>query len=327
MRQINRLDAFIGRFMPFFVLYVVFLGILFPDFFGPINRINVPLFFCTTFANSLGGGFRDLFRVFRHPLPVILVLAIIHVAMPLCALGLGSLLFPEAPLFTIGLVLEYCVPVGVATLMWTGMASGNVPLCLSLVLLDTICTPFILPATLQLLVGSQVEMDPFGMMGDLLIMVAIPAILAMICYDLTKGRVAATLKPTLAPFSKMGVLAIICANATGCSAFLRNMTPTLAKVMIVVFTLCLLGFFLGYWAGRLFRRDYPTVQTMSITSGMRNISAGAVLAEAYFPPDVLFPVAFSPIFLQATTAIIVKVMQHTKPGKAYFASLKTDRHA
>lgn len=318
MKNLERADAFIARWMPCFVLFVVFLGIAFPDTFSPLNRITVPLFFCTTFANSLGGGFRDLLGVFRHPLPVILVLLVLHVVMPLAALGLGNLLFPDAPLFTIGLVLEYCVPVGVATLMWSGIASGNIPLCLSLVLLDTLCTPFILPLTMEVLVGSQVEMDPFGMMRDLLVMIAIPALLAMLCFDATHGRVAHTLKPRLAPFSKAGVLVVICANATGCASFLRDLTPTLVRVMIVVFALCLLGFFLGYWAGRLFRRDYPTVQTMAITAGMRNISAGAVLAEAYFPPDVLFPVAFSPIFLQVTTALIVKVMHHTRPGKAFF---------
>ena len=56
--------------------------------------------------------------------------------------------------------------------------------------------------------------------------------------------------------------------------------------MIVVFFLCLLGFFLGYWAGRLLKLDFPTVQTVALNAGMRNISAGAVLAEAYFPGDV-----------------------------------------
>ena len=116
--------------------------------------------------------------------------------------------------------------------------------------------------------------------------------------------------------AKAALLLIITANATGCAPFLRNLTPTLVRVMIVVFFLCLLGFFLGYWAGRLLKLDFPTVQTVALNAGMRNISAGAVLAEAYFPGDVLFPVAFSPVFLQATTALIVKALRATRPGRA-----------
>ena len=79
--------------------------------------------------------------------------------------------------------------------------------------------------------------------------------------------------------------------------------------MVAAFALCLLGFFLGYWAGRLMKLDFPSVQTVAIGSGMRNISAGAVLAQEFFPPDVLFPVAFSPVFLQVTTSFIVKALR------------------
>ena len=62
--------------------------------------------------------------------------------------------------------------------------------------------------------------------------------------------------------------------------------------------------------------DFPTTETVSLNSGMRNISAGAVLAMEFFPTDVLFPVAFSPVFLQVTTAFIVKALRATKPGRA-----------
>ena len=72
----------------------------------------------------------------RHPLPVAVIFGLLHVVMPLITLGLGTLCFPDAPLFTIGLVLEYAVPTGVASLMWVGMSRGNTALCLSVVLLE-----------------------------------------------------------------------------------------------------------------------------------------------------------------------------------------------
>ena len=198
------------------------------------------------------------------------------------------------------------MPTAVASLMWVNIARGSTALCLSSVMLDTLLSPVVIPLTMKLLVGSVVELDTWGMVRDLLVMVAVPAVAAMTCYQLTGGAAAVTLKPRLAPFAKLAMLLIIIANATGCAPFLRHLTPTLVRVMLVVFCLCLLGFFLGYWAGRLLRWDFPTIETVAINSGMRNLSAGAVLAQAYFPGDVLFPVAFSPVFLQATTAFIVK---------------------
>ena len=54
---------------------------------------------------------------------------------------------------------------------------------------------------------------------------------------------------------------------------------------------------------------YASRLGMCFCAGMRNISTGAVLAAQYFPPEVLFPVAFSPIFLQLTTSVAAKILQ------------------
>ena len=317
MSPLEKLDAFLGKHMAVLIVAFVLVGITFPDIFSPINDYTMALFAFMTFANSLGGGFREMADVARRPLPVVVIFAILHVVMPLLALAAGKLLFPEAPLFTTGLVLEYAIPTGVASLLWVSIGRGNTSMCLSVVLLDTLLAPFVIPLTLRVLLGSVVEMDTASMVGNLMIMVAIPALLAMTLYQLTRGRAAVTWKPRLAPFAKLTMLVLVLANATGCAPFLRDITPTLVKLICAVFALCLLGFFLGYRAARLMKADFPTAVTMSLNSGIRNIAAGSVLAIAYFPGDVLFPVAFSPLFLQATTAVIVKILHATKTGKAF----------
>ena len=317
MSPLEKLDAFLGEHMAVLIVAFVLVGITFPDIFSPINDYTMALFAFMTFANSLGGGFREMADVARRPLPVVVIFAILHVVMPLLALAAGKLPFPEAPLFTTGLVLEYAIPTGVASLLWVSIGRGNTSMCLSVVLLDTLLAPFVIPLTLRVLLGSVVEMDTASMVGNLMIMVAIPALLAMTLFQMTRGRVAATVKPRLAPFAKLTMLVLVLANATGCAPFLRSVTPALVKVICAVFALCLLGFFLGYQAARLLKADFPTAVTMSLNSGIRNIAAGSVLAIAYFPGDVLFPVAFSPLFLQATTAVIVKILHATKTGKAF----------
>ena len=317
MSPLEKLDAFLGKHMAVLIVAFVLVGITFPDIFSPINDYTMALSAFMTFANSLGGGFREMADVARRPLPVVVIFAILHVVMPLLALAAGELLFPEAPLFTTGLVLEYAIPTGVASLLWVSIGRGNTSMCLSVVLLDTLLAPFVIPLTLRVLLGSVVEMDTASMVGNLMIMVAIPALLAMTLFQMTRGRVAATVKPRLAPFAKLTMLVLVLANATGCAPFLRDITPTLVKLICAVFALCLLGFFLGYQAARLLKADFPTAVTMSLNSGIRNIAAGSVLAIAYFPGDVLFPVAFSPLFLQATTAVIVKILHATKTGKAF----------
>lgn len=320
MQKLSQWDRFLGSYFPWFVLACATTGVLFPDTFSWLNgSITMGLFAFMTFSNSLGGGFRELGRVFLRPLPVVVTLVLLHVVIPLLTLGLGNLLFPDAPLFTIGLVLEYVIPTGVASLMWVGICGGNEPLCLSIVLLDTLAAPVVIPLSLKLLVGSVVEVDTWGMMGDMMIMVALPALAAMTVYQVTGGRAAVTLKPRLALFAKLALLIVITANATSCSSFLRSIDRPLVLVMATVFLLCLLGFLAGYWAAKLLGLDFPTRATMCLNTGLRNISAGSVLALQYFPAQVVFPVAFTPLFLQFTTSIIVKVLMRTPSGRAYAA--------
>ena len=157
------------------------------------------------------------------------------------------------------------------------------------------------------------------MMGDMMVMVALPALAAMTVYQVTGGQAAMTLKPRLALFAKLALLTVITANATSCSSFLRSIDGTLVLVMAAVFLLCLFGFLAGYWAAKLLGLDFPTRATMCLNTGLRNISAGSVLALQYFPAQVVFPVAFSPLFLQFTTSIIVKVLMRTPSGRAYAA--------
>ena len=320
MDTLIRLNKFLARHYPFFTVGCVGLGLLFSDTLSVLTHITMPLFACITFVNSLGGGFKDLFQVVRHPKPVITVFLLLHAVMPVLAMGLGNLLFPNAPLFTLGLILEYSIPTAVASLMWAGMSGGNPTLCLSILLLDTVLSPVVVPITLRVLVGSVVEMDASGMVGNLMIMVGIPALVAMALHDSTRGRVAKTVKPALDPFAKIGLLVVIVSNATNCASFLQNLNGTLLLVILATIALCLVGYFLGFYVGLAQKASFPVAMSMAINTGMRNLSAGAVLATQYFPPEVIFPVAFTPLFLQISAATVTRILAKTKQGRAWQAS-------
>ena len=299
---------FVDAHLPWCVLAVVGLGLAFPAVFTSYHGLLSLFMGLMTFVSTLGSGFRDLAGVARRPVPVLITMLILHVAMPAATLLLGNLLFPEEPLFTTGLVLEYAIPTAVASLMWVGICHADMPTAISIVLLDTLLSPVVIPATLKLLLGSVVELDSVGMLQDLMMMVAIPAVLAMALQQL-RPEIAKRIKAPLTPVSRLAMFLLIAANAADCAPFLKELDLTLVKVMVVVFLLCLAGFLSGYWAAKALGLPYPARLTMCFCCGMRNISAGAVLASQYFPPQVLFPVAFSPLFLQLTTSVVAKILQ------------------
>lgn len=317
MDRLQKIDRFLSDKIVWFTIASLLLGILFCEPLSVLVPFTPALFAVMTFINTLGCSFRQIGHVVTHPVPVLVLLAMLHIVLPVLCLGLCTLLFPENPLFTTGLVLNFVLPTGVVSLMWVTISRGNLPLCLSAVLLDTLLAPVVVPLSMKLLVGSMVDMDAAGMVGNLLFMVALPATLSLLCHRIRGGAVAETWKPRLSPFAKLLMFLIIMSNATGVAPFLKTLTPTLFVVILVLVGLTIFSYLMGWFVShRLMRLDFPSVETMTINSGVRNISAGAVLAAQYFPPDVLFPVAFAPIFTQIMLALAVKFLRRTKAGRA-----------
>ncbi|MFQ9151786.1 MAG: hypothetical protein ACLR6B_10055 [Blautia sp.] len=59
----------------------------------------------------------------------------------------------------------------------------------------------------------------------------------------------------------------------------------------------------------MFGGDRELAVSMLYGSGMRNISAGAVLAAAYFPGEVMFPVMIGTLFQQVLAACYGKLIE------------------
>ena len=179
MKKAAQLNNWIANNIPFLILAALIAGLLFPTQLGVFSPYVGYMMIFQTFANSLGGGFRDLAQVMAHPKPVLLTMLTLHVLMPVIALGAGVLIFPQNPLYTLSLVLVESSPAAVSSLIWMTIGGGSTGICLSTVLLDSLLSPLILPLTLRLLCGSVVELDTLGLIKSLMVMVVIPAAVAL----------------------------------------------------------------------------------------------------------------------------------------------------
>ena len=310
-----RVDKALSRHMIWLVLTGLALGILFPETFSPLRAYAALLMAIMTFCSSLGGRFRQIGHALMNPLPTCVILLLLHVVMPVIGLIVGRLLLPNDPLFMTGIVLQLSISSAVSALIWVSTFGGNFPLCLAVILLDTLLSPIIVPLMLRVLIGSVVKLDILSMMWDLVVMVAIPAMLAMVLNQSSRGWAGETLKPRLSLFSKLALFVLVMANATGCAPYLRQLNGTLVLVIVLICVLCLTGFFMGFLCARALKMDFPTLTTVTISSGMRNNSIGIVLAAEFFPPDVIFPVSLAPLFSQLTTSIVVRLLARWKASQ------------
>lgn len=303
------LDRWMSPKMPLLILLVLAVGLTCS---GPVSRLcpYVTALMCfQTFSNSLGGSFRDLLRVLSHPRPVLAIFLALHVLMPLAALAIGSLCFPDRPLYTLSLVLEEASPAAVSSLMWMVIGGGNVELCLSVVLLDTILSPVILPLTLRLLCGSVVTLDTAGLVRDLVIMIVIPAALSMLFCRAVGKETCKGLKTHLGAVTKLTMLVIISANVTRCVPLLQGLDAGLLALLFITLVMRLLGLVMGWVLARLLRLPYETALTVTVNSSMRNNAAAGTLAAEFFPADVVFSPSVSPVFSQLCVSLAVRLFQ------------------
>ena len=308
----NDFNRFAGKWMPFLVFGCLCAGITFAEPIGRLTLLVPFLFAFMTFTGTLNSTFRQLLNIAKNPLPLFVSLLIIHIVMPLLALGAGKLFFPGGPYFIVGIVLEFVVPSAVACFMWSTIAGGNSALTLSIVLLDTLAAPFLVPFSLHVLVGAKVAVDVAGMMRDLVWMIAVPALATMLLNQFTDGRAGKKLSPLLAPYGKIALLLIIMINSTRVAPFIHHMTPMLFGIAGIIFVLAVTGYFLGWLCALLLRQRGDVTASMTFGCGMRNISAGAVIAAAYFPAEVMFPVMIGTLFQQMLASVFAHFLTRNR---------------
>lgn len=301
--MLQRCNRFLEKWMFLVTPCCLAAGVLFPSVAG-LGVPYVPLVFAfMTFIGGLKSSFRDIAAVFRSPLPLLACLVTLHLVLPAAACGLGRLLFPDNPNVVTGMVLEFSVPAAVVGLMWVSIYRGNSPLSLALVILDTLLAPFLIPLTLRLLVGSQVAIDTSRMMEELIFMIALPALLAMVLNQLSRDRVKEPWPARLAPYSKFCLIFVVTANSSEAAPYIRHLNAQrlLAAGCILLLATC--GYVIGWLLALLFRQPHDITVSMIYGAGMRNISAGAVIASTYFPAEVVFPVMIGTLFQQILAAL------------------------
>ena len=281
--MLDRFNKFIEKWMAFVTPLCLLVGVCFPD----IAKHGLPyvtyVFAFMTFTGALKSRFRDVANVIRNPGSLITIMLMLHIAIPAAACGMGHLLFSNNMNLITGMVLEFSIPTAVASMMWVSIFDGN-----------------------------NVSIDVGGMMKELLYMVALPAVAAMCLNQLSHGKVMETWPKKLAPFSKMALMFVVTSNSSKVAPYIRQMDLQRGAVAAAILVLAAGGYFLGWLIAKLTHQDQKTTISMVYGTGMRNISTGAVLAVAYFPSEVVYPVMIGTLFQQILAAISGKMLTKNK---------------
>ena len=300
--MLYKMNRQLEKWMPVITPISVITGVVLADKLIAFTFL-IPWFFAfMTLTGSLGSNFSSLKGVIKKPLPLFVIILLLHLVMPTVAWLVGHSFYPNDHLTITGFVLASVIPTGITSFIWVTIYKGNIALALSIILFDTMLSPFLVPFTLSLFVGQNVQINVMDIMYGLFFMVVIPSILGMITNHLTKGK-SVKVGKTLAPFSKLALATVVMINGAVISPYIREFDAKLLMIGVTIFFLACLGYIIAWGIGMLLKRDRETQVVMLFTGGMRNISAGAVIAVQYFPPAVAVPVVLGMLFQQILASL------------------------
>jgi bile acid:Na+ symporter, BASS family len=282
--------------MAFLTPASVIIGVILSSFLHQFSFLVPWIFAGMTFVGSLTSNFKSVKHIITHPLSLLLTLAVLHIVTPVWAFTIGHLFFQNNPFTITGLVLSMVIPTGITSVIWVSMYKGNVPFTLAIILLDTLFSPFIVPISMSLFIGKTVHLEIWEMMKGLLGMIVLPSLVAMLVNQFYSKSVAEKWNKTLAPFSKLGLAVVVSINSSVIAPYIRHIDEKFIQIALTIFFIAICGYFFAWILGILTKRSRDEVVGMIYTGGMRNISAGAVLAISFFPHPAAVPVVIGMLF-------------------------------
>ena len=261
-----------------FILLSVIIGMCFPQYFQEIGglkmtKLIVPLLQLIMFSMGTEMSLKDFEGVFKTPKPVLIGLVCHFTIMPLVGIALATGFGFEAEIAA-GVVLIGCVPSEVASNVLAFIAKGNMPLSVTIAAVSTMIAPFATPFLMQLLAGQFIDIDFMAMMIHVVEIIIAPIILGLIVNKLFKNAMK-NIKSIMPKVSMFGILMVILIIVASGRDGLLKIGPLLFLSSIIHHSL---GYFLGYWSGRLCKLDEATCRTISIEVGMQNAGLASGIA-------------------------------------------------
>ncbi|MCJ8008722.1 bile acid:sodium symporter family protein [Lederbergia wuyishanensis] len=307
----DNLNKWLQKLLPILTPLSLVIGVIFQNIGVHLLFLVSWLFAFMTFSSSLSMNVKDVKSFSKHSAIILGSIAFLHIIMPIWAYFLSTIIFDDH-LLTIGFVISVAVPTGVTSVIWVSICRGNLPLCLSIILIDTLLSPLLMPALLHIAVGESIAIDTSSLILDLLWMIVLPTVVGVLLNELTKGNIQMTLGTKLAPFSKLCLFGVVMINSSAIAPYLKQITWELVSVIFLVLFIAASGYAIALILGHIIWKDTRIVTTFVFIGGMRNIAIGVIVATTYFPAKVAMPVVFGMLFQQVLASLYSKVVEKYK---------------
>lgn len=271
-------------------------ALFFPSYFSKVGDFDlksliVPLLQVIMFGMGTAMSLKDFKGVIQMPKAVGVGLLCQFTIMPIVGWGIATA-FGFPPEIAAGIILVGASPSGLASNVMTYLAKANLALSVTLTACATLLAPIVTPFLMRTFAGEFIPIDFLGMMWSITKIVIFPVALGLLFNHFFHGR--AKWLDRVMPLISMAGIAFIITIITA-----AGRDSLLSIGLALVFAAILhnaMGYFLGYWSGRIFGMQEKDCRTIALEVGMQNagLASGIALEMGKVATVGLAPAVFGP---------------------------------
>ncbi len=307
MDFLKKVSDFFGRHMSVIVICMALLALLKPEAVSFIKTSYVnTLLGIVMFGMGLTLKPSDFRVVFSHPKDVLIGFVAQFTIMPLLAFVLSHC-FNLSPELTVGVILVGTCPGGTSSNVMTYLAKGDVALSVGMTAVSTVLAPVATPLLTYLYAGQTVDVNILSMFMSIIQVVILPIVLGFAINKLFPRftRNAVDILPLVSTLAIVAILgAVVSANAA-------KLVSCGMVVLCVVILHNILGYALGYAAGKVLHMSENKCRTVAIEVGMQNSGLATSLATVHFAqyPLATIPGAVFSVWHNVSGAMLASIFR------------------
>ena len=303
MKSLEKLSAFISKYMAIFVIAIAAIALFEPwTFKWAAPKVTI-LLGVVMFGMGMTLRIRDFKLVFQRPRDVFIGALAQFTIMPALAwlLAKGFGLPPE---LAAGVILVGTCPGGTSSNVMTYLARGDVALSVSMTMTTTILAPIVTPLLTWWLAGEWVEISLSAMMLSIVQVVILPIVLGIIINTFFEASVQKVV--TLLPLISVTAIVLIVGGVVSVSS--QRIMETGLLIMLVVMCHNLLGYGIGFLLAKLLHMNMAKAKAISIEVGMQNSGLATSLAMLHFGATAAIPGAIFSVWHNISGSLVANYL-------------------
>ncbi len=310
MHYLEKLSAFISKYMAVFVIAIAAIALFEPSSFKWAAPKITLLLGIVMFGMGMTLKLTDFKLVFQRPRDVFIGALAQFTIMPLLAfiLAKGFNLPPE---LAAGVILVGTCPGGTSSNVMTYLARGDVALSVSMTMTTTVLAPIVTPLLTWWLVGAWVDISLSAMMMSIVQVVILPIVSGLVINSFFESKVQKFVK--VLPLISVIAIVLIVGGVVAVSS--QKIMETGLLIMAVVMCHNLLGYGTGFLLAKALHMDIAKAKAISIEVGMQNSGLATSLAMLHFGPAAAIPGAIFSVWHNISGSLAANYLSN-RNGKA-----------